>query len=112
MTASLPLTRAILVETRDGSKKVEGIPANAKITYGPVQPGKDSYHSGNCLRIYTTTNNQLAVFVNVVSFRDLSLRVWEQETTTESDHTLTSSPDKASDSLNSETRTRWVEAAA
>lgn len=67
--------RSILVKTRDGDKIVEGVPANAKITFGPIQPGKQEYGSGNCLRIYTTANNQLAVFLGVTEFRDLSLVV-------------------------------------
>lgn len=70
--------RRILVKTADGDKIVEGVPANAKITFGPVQPGKQEPYSrggGNCLRIYTTANNQLAVFVGVTEFRDLSLVV-------------------------------------
>lgn len=68
--------RSILVKTTDGDKIVEGVPANAKITFGPVQPGKQEYGGGkNCLRIYTTANNQLAVFVGVYEFRDLALVV-------------------------------------
>ena len=68
-------SRSILVKTRDGDKIVEGVPANAKITFGPVQPGKERYNNDNCLRIYTTANNQLAVFLGVSEFRDLSLVV-------------------------------------
>ena len=109
MVASIPLTRAILIETRDGVKKVEGIPANAKITYGPVNPGKNTgYHENNCLRIYTAANNQLAVFLNVISFRDLSLTVWDQETRTDTEHTHVSSPSGSEDSRTSSTGTKWV----
>jgi len=68
-------SRSIFVRTIDGDKIVEGVPANAKITFGPVQPGKQDYGSRNCLRIYTTANNQLAVFLGVTEFRDLSLVV-------------------------------------
>lgn len=69
-------TRSILVKTRQGDKIVEGVPGNAKITYGPVQPGSKEYRGGeNALRIYTTGNNQLAVFLGVTEFRDLSLTV-------------------------------------
>lgn len=68
-------TRSILVNTTDGEKIIEGVPHNAKITFGPIQPGKQDYGSKNCLRIYTTANNQLAVFVGVSWFRDMSLVV-------------------------------------
>jgi hypothetical protein len=75
-------TRSILLKLSDGSEKiVEGIPAMAKITFGALQPGKDGGYGrqGQALRIYTTTNNQLAVFVGVDWFRDLSLTVKERK---------------------------------
>lgn len=70
-------TRSILVKTREGEKIIEGVPSGAKITFGPVQPGSKEYGGDrtNCLRIYTTANNQLAVFVGVTEFRDLDLTV-------------------------------------
>lgn len=71
-------TRSILITHVNGKRKlVEGVPANAKVTYGPVQPGKNSY-SNNCLRIYTSQSAQLGVFLDVADFRDLSLTVKEQ----------------------------------
>lgn len=74
MTASVPLTRAILIKLGTGREKIiSGIPHNAKITYGPVNPGSKSYTETYALRIYTTANNQLAVYVGVSEFRDLSL---------------------------------------
>lgn len=82
MTVSIQAPRSIYVKTRYGAKLIEGIPANAKITYGPVNPG-GKYHDGtNVLRIYTSTNNQLAVFDQVVEFRDLSLSVKERKVRT------------------------------
>lgn len=111
MTASIPLTRAILIETRQGSKRVEGIPANAKITYGPVNPG-GKYHDGtNVLRIYNNVSNQLAVFTGVIEFRDLSLRMLEKETVTDEDRTMVNGPGYGSDAISSETTTKWVEVA-
>jgi hypothetical protein len=75
--AATTATRSVLVKTRDGDKIVEGVPANAKITFGPIQPGKEGHYggAGNCLRIYTTANNQLAVFTQVIEFRDQALVV-------------------------------------
>lgn len=72
-------TRTILV-IMNGNKrrKVSNIPSDAKITYAPVQPGSRDYNTGNALRIYTSKENQLAVFTNVQEFRDLTLKVQEQ----------------------------------
>lgn len=73
-TATKP-DRSILIQRTSGQQQiVRGIPATAKLTYGPVNPGKQGY-GANCLRIYTVGNNQLAVFTDVAWFRDLSLTV-------------------------------------
>lgn len=46
-----------------------------KVTYGPVSPGAKSYGSGNALRVYESDTKQRAIFLDVVSFRDLSIPV-------------------------------------
>ena len=72
-------SRTVLVVMNDGSKRrVSDIPKDAKITYGPVSPGKNGYGSENALRIYTSASNQLAVFVGVKEFRDEALTVQTQ----------------------------------
>jgi len=76
MTAAKASTRKILIYLKDGRKRlVSNIPAGAKITYGPISPGNRDYNGGNALRIYTSQQNQLAVFTDVKEFQDLSLRV-------------------------------------
>lgn len=68
-------TRSVLIQRRNGQQQIIGnIPANAKITFGDLNPGKPGFN-GTALRIYTTTNNQLATFTEVAWFRDLSLTV-------------------------------------
>lgn len=75
-------TRSIHIEHSDGTATiVEDIPDSAKITFGPVQPGRQGYGSDNVLRIYTSQSNQLAVFRHVESFRDLSLSLKVREIT-------------------------------
>lgn len=83
-------TRSILVKLRGGDvKKISGIPANAKVTFGKVNPATDGRFAGDAnpyaLRIYTSQNNQLAVFLNVVEFRDESLKVTSRHTTVETE---------------------------
>lgn len=89
-----PKTREILVILNGGKRrKIGGIPANAKITFGPVSPGTRDYSGGaNALRIYTTQSNQLAVFVGVQEFRDLSLTVQEQKVTTKAERDAEAGP--------------------
>lgn len=94
MPTAAPKTRSILIEHYDGSKSlVEDIPANAKITLGPVSMGKADYNNRDiALRIYTTAGNQLAVFRNVNSFRDLSLSLKVQQVTTDTEEHAESGP--------------------
>lgn len=73
-------TREILVYLKGGKRRrVADIPADAKITFGPVSPGRAAdFNAQNALRIYTSKENQLAVFVGVEEFRDLTLTVREE----------------------------------
>jgi hypothetical protein len=72
--------RSIMILLTDGRKRlVSGIPPGAKITYGPISPGSQRVSdNGNALRIYTSAQNQLAVFTDVREFRDLSLTVEDE----------------------------------
>ena len=50
------------------------VPSTYKVTYGKVQPGGKGFDdSGNVLRIYESDTKQRAIFLNFLSFRDLSL---------------------------------------
>lgn len=108
--STTPKTRSIIIEHSDGSEtRVDEIPNNAKITYGPVQPGRHGY-GDNILRVYTSQSNQLAVFRNVVSFRDLSLTVSTREVTTVDARTETRDPSgRSSARYSAETRGDFVE---
>lgn len=70
--------RSILIALQGGKEMiVEDIPSNAKITFGALNPGSKDYGPSRdtAVRIYTTAGNQLAVFRNAESFRDLALTV-------------------------------------
>lgn len=77
--------RSILIEKTNGTRIIVGnVPTDAKITFGPVQPGsKDFSRSENALRIYKAANNQMGVWLQVASFRDLSLTVKTETVVTE-----------------------------
>lgn len=102
--------RSILIYLDDGKKVlVEDIPGNAKVTYGKLQPGP--HYSGNALRIYTVESNQLAVFCNVSSFRDLSLTVKEQTVQRRLKENATTGPNGAFGESEYETEYTWGEVA-
>lgn len=103
-------TRSILIAMSDGSEMlVEDIPANAKITFGALQTGKDHYGGGGtAVRIYTTVGNQLAVFRNAVSFRDLTLSVKVKEITYVEDAEVVTGPNGNKSKRNSQTTGQWM----
>lgn len=104
-------TRVIRVKLRNGDViRLGGVPENAKITFAPIQPSKAGYEQKpNALRIYTSGNNQLAVFVDVVEFRDESLWLERQvkdrlHTQTEKDNGLGSNVFEVS----TDTVEKWI----
>jgi hypothetical protein len=104
-------TRRILVNRRGQEPLiVEGIPATAKITFAKVNPADKGYGDNlMALRIYTSANNQLAVFLNVTDFRDLSLKVKERKTKTELNENAERGPDGEYRKSDYVKTTEWTE---
>lgn len=77
MPDSTEATRTYEVVTTDGTFRID-VPANAKITYGPVigvggKAAFDGRGDGNSLRIWEGEKIQRALFLGVKSFRDCSM---------------------------------------
>jgi hypothetical protein len=107
-TATKP-DRSILIQRSSGQQQiVRGIPATAKLTYGPVNPGKQGY-GANCLRIYTVGNNQLAVFTDVAWFRDLSLTVQTRKKSEKQERQAERGPAGAKVKTATEESYEWVD---
>lgn len=66
--------RTYEIVTTDGAIRMD-IDESWKVTYGPVSPGSKSYGGGNALRVYESDTKQRAIFLDVLSFRDLSIPV-------------------------------------
>lgn len=70
-------SRTIIIEYEDKHIERITVPANAKVTFGKLFPGKPGdYRDGSenlYLRIYKTQGEQLAVFPGVKRFWDTSL---------------------------------------
>lgn len=107
---STPATRTILIVLQDGSEMLVGdIPANAKVTFGALQPGRDGgYGTNTAVRIYTAANNQLAVFRNAASFRDLTLSVQVKQMTIVEDSETVAGPSGKKHKTNYELSSDWV----
>lgn len=76
-------TRVITIFKADGRVLRASIPVSAKVTFGPLAPGRgDGYSRGDAnggmyLRVYKTQNQQLMVIPGVASFIDNSVNVEE-----------------------------------
>lgn len=107
-TATKP-DRSILIQRSGGHQQiVRGIPATAKLTYGPVNPGKQGY-GANCLRIYTAGNNQLAVFTDVAWFRDMSLTVQTRKRSEKQNREAEHGPAGSKVATQTEEKFEWVD---
>lgn len=104
------MSRSVIVDTNEGPILVEGIPDDAKITYGPMTPGSKSYQGNErTLRIYTSQTNQLAVFVGVTSFRDLSLTISRRQVTNSGETTSVQGPDGKFYQATADETYEWVQ---
>lgn len=102
-------TRTYLVERKHEKLRVT-VPADWKVTFGPVQPGREGYGGdrGYALRFYETKEKQRAVFTDVVSFRDLSLPVERLVISKEEKTTNKSGRGHREHSLVAEASGEWV----
>ena len=81
-------TRTLLIKCADQAEIQIDIPADWKITFGPLFTSTEKFHSRtpSALRIYETDKMQRAIFTDVVWFRDMSIPVrikrkdiWEKQ---------------------------------
>ena len=69
--------KTYLLECRNHVLRKVTIPASWKVTFGPLVPG--AHGDGTlALRVYETKDKQRAVFMGVVAFRDLDVKVEER----------------------------------
>lgn len=86
MTEPTTETRTVYILRKAGWSRLR-IPADAKVTFGPLIPGQspDRYAQGNekqagyYLRVYKTKDQQLAVVPGVIEFRDSSVKLDEPD---------------------------------
>lgn len=64
--------RTYEIVTKDGKFRID-IPETFKVTFGPVIGAKGYDGGGMAFRVWESETRQRALFINVVSFRDLSL---------------------------------------
>ena len=79
--------KTYIIVCEDKSKKRITVPANWKVTFGPAARGENAgIKSGThlkipmALRFYETDTKQRAIFTDVVSFRDASIKIEEERT--------------------------------
>jgi hypothetical protein len=96
-------------EIRQSSERFRiDIPANWKVTFGPLAPGSKFGSGGYALRVYESETKQRAVFVGVDSFRDLSIPYRKYVKNAKSQSQAMSSDKKRSSSSEVEFSDEWV----
>ena len=77
-----------LIIHEDGTERKITVPSDWKVTFGPAAKGMNagknpSYKVPLCLRFYENETRQRAIFTDVVSFRDLSIKTEIKVVTTQ-----------------------------
>lgn len=81
-----PMT-TYLIEFKNGKRQRITVPSNWKVTFGPAAKGKNSDSGSSlkmplALRFYENETRQRAIFTDVDSFRDMSIKIQEEKITT------------------------------
>lgn len=72
-------TKEYILELDNGSQRKLTIPADWKVTFGPINPGSKG-HQPLAVRFYESKDKQRAIFTDVKSFRDASIPIEEKIT--------------------------------
>ncbi len=108
-----PSTNEITYEVEQGNSGFKGgntrfkitVPAGSRLTYGPISPAHGGSHY---LRFYKG-QSQFAVFDNVVSFHDVSLKIVHEEISERAETVATTSKGKKSSRATQQQTRRWVD---
>ena len=77
--------KTYIIDCKDGTRKRVTVPASWKVTFGPAAAGVNaSTERGRlqmpmALRFYESDKQQRAIFTDVVSFRDSSIKMEEEK---------------------------------
>lgn len=102
-----PETKILLMDCQGGKKRRVTVPNAYKVTFGPIIPNERGNHGGNALRIYESKERQVAVFTDVIAFREEALKVEELVTKTESRRMGKNAPGADRDAVMEVKITEW-----
>ena len=74
--------KTYLIEHDNGTKRRITVPADWKVTFGPAAKGdrgKSGIKMPLALRFYESDTKQRAIFTDVISFRDMSIKIEEEK---------------------------------
>lgn len=72
--------KTYLIEFESGKRQKITVPEDWKVTFGPAVVGNSNPHKKMpmALRFYESKEKQRGIFLNVVSFRDVSIKIEEE----------------------------------
>jgi hypothetical protein len=76
--------KTYIIDCENGSRRKVTVPASWKVTFGPCVKGMNSGDRDHrkvpmALRFYESETKQRAIFTDVVSFRDTSIKIQEEK---------------------------------
>lgn len=100
-------TKTLLMELSGGRKRRVTVPASCKVTFGPLVPSERMHKGEHALRIYESRDRQLAVFTDVVAFREEGIKIEELVKKTERKSMGKDSPNAAAETIVEVSVTEW-----
>lgn len=85
--------KTYILELKGGNQRRITVPANWKVTFGPLTPGERNGSGTLALRFYESKENQRAIFTDVKSFRDSDIEIQEKVTKVKQQNLRRETPD-------------------
>ena len=105
---STPKMKIYILELKNGKLRRIHIPADWKVTFGPLIPGGRDGHGTLALRFYEGKEHQRAIFTDVKSFRDSSIQIEERQIKVESQRVRKDTEAGAKDFVVEARSSEWV----
>ena len=104
-----------LIVHEDGTERKITVPSSWKVTFGPASRGAHKSSSGSnfkvplALRFYENETRQRAIFTDVVSFRDLSIKTQVKKRSTQEKHGFMECDGKKKATVFQATVEEWID---
>ena len=103
-----PEIKTYILELKNGKLRRVQVPADWKVTFGPLIPGERNGPGTLALRFYEGKEHQRAIFTDVKSFRDSAIPIEERQIKVESQRVRKDTESGAKDFVVEARSSEWV----